>query len=270
MYSAQDGRCVAAAPALPIATIIDNLGASLGDDRVAHKVDTQERAAREKREARSRRSPAQQPLLAVVSRIADDIVFRVYHPRERLVEDELMHRYGAKRHVVRQALAELERDGYVVRRPNSGAQVRALTATETEELYALREILETSCARLIPLPVAAADMKRLEQLQREHDAAVKSRDVRAVFRANVAFHEAVFRLCPNSALVEAIVDYARRTHPVRLTTLVTEQYLEQARSEHDEILRALRRGDRAKLVALCSRHLKPSLEAYLRTIEHLN
>ncbi len=256
---------------MPIATIIDNLFASLGDDRAADKVETVETlAGTATRRAARKRAAAQQPLQDIVRRLADDIVFRVYHPRERLVEDELMQRYDAKRHVVRQALAELERDGYVVRKPNSGAQVRALTAKETAELYAVREILETNCARLIPLPLKAAQLAPIEKIQREHAAAVRTKDVRAVFRANVAFHEAVFRLCPNEALVDAIVDFARRTHPVRLTTLVTEQYLEQARSEHDDILRALRKGDRARLVSLCARHLKPALDAYLRTIEHLN
>lgn len=254
---------------LPGGRIIDNLVDSLGEDPTRHKVQAPDETAASGRATRSRRSPSR-PLHEVVSRIADDIVFRVYHPRERLVEDELMQRYGAKRHVVRQALAELERDGYVARKPNSGAQVRALSARETRELYAVREILETSCARLIPLPVEPRRLQHLEKLQREHVAAIKSKDVRAVFRANVAFHEAIFRLCDNDALVDAIVDFARRTHPVRLTTLVTEQYLDQARREHDEMLRALRKADRARLVALCTRHLKPAFEAYLRTIDHLN
>jgi DNA-binding GntR family transcriptional regulator len=254
---------------LPVDDIIDNLGDSLGDEREGSKVQARTHAVVAGR-AKRKRASASQPAQDIARRIADDIVFRVYHPRERLVEDELMQRYDAKRHVVRQALAELDRDGYVVRKPNSGAQVRALTAKDTKELYAVREILETSCARLIPLPVAPRELLALEKLQREHAAAAKAGDVRAVFRANVAFHEAVFRLCPNEALVDAIIDFARRTHPVRLTTLVTAQYLEHARSEHEDILRALRKGDRARLVALCAKHLKPALEAYLRTIEHLN
>lgn len=222
------------------------------------------------RRAARKRAAASQAVLEVVSRLADDIVFRAYHPRERLVEDELMQRYDAKRHVVRQALAELERDGYVMRKPNSGAQVRALTAKDTRELYAVREILETSCARLIPLPVAPERLAPLEKIQREHGAAMKAKDVRAIFRANVAFHEAVFRLCDNDALVDAIVDFARRTHPVRLATLVTREYLEAAHKDHDDMLRALRKGDRAKLVALCAHHLKPALDAYLRTLGQLN
>lgn len=219
---------------------------------------------------RRKRAAVPQPVQDIVHRIEEDIVFRVYHPRERLVEDELMQRFDTKRHVVRQALAELERDGFVLRRPNSGAQVRALTAKEATELYAVREILETNCARLIPLPVEARKLAPIERIQREHAAAVGAKDVRAVFRANLAFHAAVFGLCGNDALLDAIADFARRTHPVRLTTLVTEQYLEQARGEHELILRALRKGDRAQLVSLCARHLKPSQEAYLRTIEHLN
>lgn len=217
-----------------------------------------------------KRAADSQPVQDIVRRIEEDIVFRAYHPRERLVEDELMQRFDAKRHIVRQALAELERDGLVMRKPNSGAQVRALTAKEATELYAVREILETNCVKLITLPVETRFLAPIEKIQRKHAAAIKSNDVRAVFRANLAFHAAIFQLCGNEALVEAIADFARRTHPVRLTTLVTQQYLEQARSQHDEILHALREGDRTRLVTLCARHLKPSREAYLRTIEHLN
>lgn len=258
---------------LQIDEIIDNLNASLSDKQMGGKVPaTQETLQVTKAPDRARRKPAadSQPVQDIVRRIEEDIVFRAYHPRERLIEDELMQRFEAKRHVVRQALAELERGGFVLRRPNSGAQVRALTAKEATELYAVREILETSCAKLIPLPVDARQLASVEKIQREHALAIKNKDVRAVFRANLAFHEAVFRLCGNDALIEAIADFARRTHPVRLTTLVTEQYLEQARGEHEQILRALRKGDRARLVALCARHLQPSQEAYLRTIEHLD
>ena len=236
---------------------------------VSSPVETLQDANSSERAMRKRAADSQ-PLRDIVRRMEEDIVFRVYHPRERLVEDELMQRFGAKRHIVRQALVELERDGLVLRKPNSGAQVRALTAKEATELYAVREILETNCVKLIPLPLETHLLAPIEKIQREHAAAIKKNDVRAIFRANLAFHAAVFQLCGNEALVEAIAEFARRTHPVRLTTLVTRQYLEQARGEHEDMLRALRKGDRARLVALCARHLQPAREAYLRTIGHLN
>jgi len=39
--------------------------------------------------------------------LEEEIVLGFLHPRERLVEDDLLERFGLKRHVVRQVLVEL-------------------------------------------------------------------------------------------------------------------------------------------------------------------
>jgi len=201
--------------------------------------------------------------------LEEEIVLGALHPRERLVEDELMARFGYKRHVVRQALAYMEQQGLVQRKKNSGAQVRALTPKEVTEIYALREILETSSARLISLPVPAARLAPLVAIQRTHDAAVKAGDPRAVFRANLAFHAALHALSGNDTLIEAIAEYARRTYPVRLSTLVAPEFLEQARQDHKAIIEALRIGDQKRLLALCASHLRPSRDTYLANLKRL-
>jgi DNA-binding GntR family transcriptional regulator len=201
--------------------------------------------------------------------IEEEIVLGALHPRERLVEDELMSRFGFKRHVVRQALANLEAQGLVQRKRNSGAQVRALTAKEVTELYALREILETNCVRLIAFPVPAARLKELVRIQRAHSKAISARDLRAVFRSNLEFHAALYSLCGNDALIEAIAEYARRTYPVRVSTLVSPQYLEQARADHEAMIDALRAGDRRTLARLCAAHLRPSRDTYLQNLARL-
>src|SRR5579862_1938340 len=69
-------------------------------------------------------------LRIVVSKLEEDVILGRLHPRERLVEDDLMARFGAKRHVVRQALVALERTGVVERIPNRGARVRAYRSEE--------------------------------------------------------------------------------------------------------------------------------------------
>jgi DNA-binding GntR family transcriptional regulator len=201
--------------------------------------------------------------------LEEEIVLGVLHPRERLVEDELMARFGYKRHVVRQALAQMEKQGLVQRKKNSGAQVRALNPKEVTEIYALREILETSSARLIKLPVPPAQLAPLVAIQRIHDAAVRAADPRAVFRANLAFHAALHALSGNDTLIEAIAEYARRTYPVRLSTLVAPEFLEQARQDHEGIIDALRLGDQERLLALCASHLRPSRDTYLTNLKRL-
>ena len=103
---------------------------------------------------------------AIVRQLEEDIVLGRIHPRERLPEDTLMQRFGAKRHVIRRALHELAVIGVLEHVPNKGAQVRAFTEAEVRDLYDLRELLETTAASLISLPLAANDLARLYAVQR--------------------------------------------------------------------------------------------------------
>lgn len=203
-----------------------------------------------------------------VELLEEDIVFGRLHPNQRLTEDALIARFGLKRHVARDVLAKLERMGLVERRRNVGALVRAFTPRQVEELYAVRELLEAEAARLIALPVPPERLAPLEAIQRRHDEAVAAHDAAAVFRANLAFHAALFALCGNDTLRQAIAEYARQTHPIRFSTHLSDAYRARSRAEHWRMIAALADGDRQALVAACRAHLAPSRDAYLEANRH--
>jgi DNA-binding GntR family transcriptional regulator len=194
--------------------------------------------------------------------IEEEIVLGWLQPRERLVEEDLAARYGVKRHTVREAILALERIGLLERVPNKGAVVRMLRAVDVEQIYAVREALETLAATLIPLP-AEGLITRLEEIQERHSAAVDGDDARAAFRANMDFHETLFAGCGNPHLAEAVRSFAQKVHGVRSYTAGDPAYLAQSRDEHIAIIAALRAGDRERLVALCKQHLGPSRDIYI-------
>ncbi|WP_207390860.1 GntR family transcriptional regulator [Phytopseudomonas dryadis] len=199
----------------------------------------------------------------VVDTLEEEIVLGFLHPRERLVEDELLSRFQLKRHVVRQVLVELERMGLVERKRNVGALVKAYSVEEVEHLYAVRELLESHGVAMIRLPLPAERLEPLIEVQRQHDAAVAAGDLRRTFRLNVTFHRELFSLSDNPVLVEAIQAHAQRAHSIRASTMVMPQQLERARLEHWQIIEALGSGDRERLMTLCRDHLKPSRDAYI-------
>ncbi|ARP94836.1 GntR family transcriptional regulator [Bordetella genomosp. 13] len=213
--------------------------------------------------------PPAADLMSAVRELEEDIVLGRLHPRERLIEDDLMRRFGLKRHAVRSVLAELALLGLVERRKNIGCEVRAFTAREVADLYQVRELLETEAARHVPCPLPADRVQELIAIQREHDAAVAALDPRAVFRANVRFHEALFACCENRVLHRAIGEYARQTHPIRFSSLGDARYRERARQEHWAMIEALKTGRRDDLIRLCREHLAPSRDAYLAMNSHL-
>ena len=207
--------------------------------------------------------PEEWALPDVLNALEEDIVFGRLHPRERLVEDELMGRFGIKRHIAREALASMERMGLVERRKNIGAFVRSFTPRQVVELYQLRSVLETEAARSIPLPVAADRLEQLMATQLQHDEAVALGDARLVFRLNLLFHQQLFSLADNETLIQAISEYARQTHAIRFLSLLSSDYRDQARTEHWQMIEALKNGEQERLVVLCASHLLPSRNTYL-------
>src|SRR6185437_13101507 len=135
--------------------------------------------------------------LVISKRIEEDIVLGRRQPRERLVELDLCEQFQTHRGDVRLALFELEKKGLVERIPNRGAMVRGLTPFEVREIYAVREELEVMAVRIIAFPVAPSDIARLEELQRQHAAAIAKGEMLNVFYSNLRFHQALFGLCGN-------------------------------------------------------------------------
>ncbi|MDT9594254.1 GntR family transcriptional regulator [Nocardioides zeae] len=204
---------------------------------------------------------------SIVRELEEEIALGVRHPRERLIEDELMERFGAKRHAIRSALQTLESRGSVERRANVGALVRAYSAKEVRDLYTVRELLETTCAASIDLPVAPDGLDPLVEVQRAHDRAVEARDRRGALRANLRFHEVLFGLSGNQTLVDAVRQHARMASTIRSLTVADDAHLLQAQAEHWRMIEALRDGDSDALVTVCRAHLAPSRDAYLARLE---
>ena len=213
-------------------------------------------------------SPAREPAAVVIAtRIEEDIVLGRRQPRERLIEQDLCDLFETHRGDVRLALFELEKKGLVERIPNRGAMVRGLTPLEVTEIYAVREELEVMAVRIIPFPVGRKDIERLEELQRQHTAAVAAGDLLTVFYSNLSFHQALFGLCGNACLIETIDWLAQKVYGIRSYANAFPESLERARRDHLDMIKALRGSRRDDLVALTRRHLKPSPEAYIEAYE---
>ena len=119
----------------------------------------------------------------IVSALEEQIVLGWLMPRERLLEDRLTAQFSCKKHVIREALSELERMGLVERVLNKGAAVRFLSPEAVRQIYTVREALETLAAEQIPLPASPQLLDELKRIQTLHTQAIDVSDHRGAFRA---------------------------------------------------------------------------------------
>lgn len=216
----------------------------------------------------SAKQNSEKKVQVIVQTLEADIVLGRLYPRERLVEETLARRFETKRHVIRQALNELESAGLLVREANKGTTVCEYSFEEVMQLYQLRDFLERQAALLIPLPVNDEDYSKLKSLCDEHSTAIDLGDIPRVINANKKFHQELFQLCGNVFLANVINEMAKKANLIRFSSNLDLNLLKQACDEHFQILHALRGNDNLILGEICARHLQPSRQKYLENRGH--
>lgn len=143
-------------------------------------------------------------------------------PGEVIRPDDLSRALGVSRTPLRDALLQLEWEGFVTIRPRSGCVVRALTATDIRDLYQMIGALESSVIvaeweRITP--AVTGRMRTLDAAMRE---ALADDDFAAYYAANVDFHGAYLELSPNGELLrqvsvmrQRLYDFPRRADFVK-------------------------------------------------------
>lgn len=194
-----------------------------------------------------------------------DIISGRLQPREHLVEDDVLRRYGASRYAVRRAFEELQALGLAVRTENRGTRIRGYSAREVADLYDIRELLETGAAQRIRMPVSPTLVKELVEIQKRHDRAMRVGDVFELYTSNNEFHRTLFSVCDNQNLVDEIVAYAVQAQPIRMRLIHDTKRKKQASAEHWEMIDALKGANTAALVDVCGRHIALSRELYIKS-----
>lgn len=194
--------------------------------------------------------------------LENDIIFGVYRPGARIIEDRIMEIYGAKRHAVRNAFSELEARGLLIRRPNRGVEVVDFTPDEVDDLYDVRFILETAAAERTPLPCPPEITAKLEEIARRHEKAVHEQDFSAVFWLNQEFHTVQYSCCGNPQLAELIGKHARVAQPIRVVKYDDATHMAQVIGQHFDIIAAMRGTSQEALIEAVRAHLPASAKAY--------
>lgn len=213
--------------------------------------------------AMPRTKPESKAADRIAETLGEDIIFGRLPPGTRLVEDPLMARFGATRHSVRRAIAELSRIGLAVSLPNRGAHVRVLAPADVVQMYEVRELLHREAALRIPLPAPADFIDTLSSLHADYVRHAARGDFGAAHRANDEFHLALLSACGNTYLLGSIRHYMWLSLPVRARRTAAEGHSQAAAHDHTEMLRLLGGHDNAALASLCVSHLQAAKRDYM-------
>jgi DNA-binding GntR family transcriptional regulator len=204
--------------------------------------------------------------IRIFKEIEGDILSGRFKPRERLVEMDLISRFGVSRTVIREALKSLEARGLVRAIPYRGVVVADLTTEEIEEIYFVRTELEKIAAKLVIEHITSKEIQELKRLSKEVARHLREK-THQMIEKDSEFHRMIFKACHNSYLYE-VIDYLRtKAHIVRFNAWSLPRRIEQSIDEHREMIQAIEDKNLSKLEKLIVKHLTISKNSYLTQLK---
>ena len=187
-----------------------------------------------------------------------------FQPGQRLLEAEICNWLGISRTPVREALRRLQAQGLLDHLPGGGVTVSIHDFRAVSELYAFREILEGSAARLAAKHAHESEvnlLKALVQIQLElpDDASIHSRE-------NKLFHTHIYQATHNQFLLKTVQYLHESVSLVGRTTFAVPGRIETSVREHQEIVAAIAAHDPQSADDLARQHIRNAYKARVQLI----
>ncbi|MFE0650490.1 GntR family transcriptional regulator [Streptomyces sp. NPDC059534] len=187
-------------------------------------------------------------------------------PGDQIVQDSLAARFEVSRVPLREALKALEAEGLVVHHIHRGYFVAELSLADLEEIYRIRELLETEAVRVALRRMPDGTLTALERLQEDVERAADAGDVPGMAAANRRFHFTLVEASGMPRLVRLIATLWDSTDAYRSLYYTDTPHREQAVDEHRAVLTALRHGDADTVVRRLDEHRSHAVAALRRVL----
>lgn len=190
----------------------------------------------------------------VHNRIRDDVASGYFRPGERLKERQLAELYGVSRVPVREALRQLEKEGFVDTLPRRGVVVRTLTPEDLQDLYDVREALESQVMRLAARRATPADKECLQDLISRAREALDLGDEAGLRAANFELHQRINQTAHNPLISTLMEPLEARMFWI----LKREGDPQKMHLEHVGLVDAICAGDESLAGQLAREHVRSS------------
>jgi len=196
----------------------------------------------------------------------------VYRSRAdiRLDERRLASDLGVSRTPVREAMAQLEREGFVRAIPRRGIYVVRKTRREVIELITAWAALESMAARLLTEQAQVREIASLRSMFARFENGELHARLDEYSEVNIEFHQAIIRMSRNGTLISLAENLFAHMRMIRRKTIGEQDRADRSIRDHMSIIEALEERDTKRAEDLVRDHALGLAEHVAKYADYLD
>jgi DNA-binding GntR family transcriptional regulator len=172
----------------------------------------------------------------------------------RLDERRLAQDFGISRTPVREAMAQLESEGFVRSVPRRGIYVVRKTKAEVIEMITAWAALESMAARLITQSASGDDIASLRRMFTTFVDGQVHAKLDEYSEVNIEFHQTIIRMSGNTVLIDLAENLFTHMRMIRRKTIGEKDRATRSIRDHMTIIEALEARETERAEELVRQH----------------
>jgi DNA-binding GntR family transcriptional regulator len=206
----------------------------------------------------------------IYNMIIKEIVTGKFFPGQRLIERELIEKYGISKTPIREALYKLEENGVVTYELNKGFSIVKVSRCDVEEIYELREVLEGLTAKKVAgkLDLTLTQDEDIIKNFRLSEECLKNNDIQKYSILDMEFHNLLADMSGNCRLKNTLNKLYYQAKLLLSTSLfLPGRGISISFNEHKDIAKAISDKDIINAEKKAQAHIKNVKIAILNWID---
>lgn len=157
--------------------------------------------------------------------------------------NDISRELGMSRTPLRDALFQLEFEGFVSIFPRRGVMVNALTLEKIRSVYEILGALESAVIVFSALRFRESDASLMEKYNQQMRKALERNNFSAFYEANLNFHNIYINMSDNAEMLNIIRINKERLYDFPRNKVFVKEWELHSVGEHDELIALLRAED---------------------------
>ena len=201
----------------------------------------------------------------VAQRLREAILTGKLPSGQTLRQEGLAEQLGVSRIPIREALRQLQAEGFVVLQPHRGAVVATLSAEEAIEIYDIRAALETQALHLAVPNLTAEMLAHAEAVLNKMDT---EKNMARWAELNWQFHATLYAAAHRPRLFEMIKQLHDNVGRYLRSSLSLAAHSKPSQKQHRALLAACKKKDAQAASDILAQHLSTTSQKLAQQLRH--